>query len=110
MNMELLQSTPYLEQTYASRNVISLAVAEQFFTCFLSRQGWNDAWLTQGISSYLSGLHFKKVFGNNEYRHWIHQVDIKPKVRSLADLKFFLLGIGRSDSLRRRSRGNYSGR
>lgn len=74
MNMELLQSTPYLEQTYVSRNVVSLAVAEQFFTCFLSRQGWNDAWLTQGISSYLSGLHLKKVFGNNEYRHWIHQV------------------------------------
>lgn len=73
MNMELLQSTPYLEQTYASRNVISLAVAEQFFTCFLSRQGWNDAWLTQGISSYLAGLHFKKVFGNNEYRYWVQQ-------------------------------------
>nr|CAG4635921.1 EOG090X00M6 [Eubosmina coregoni] len=73
MNMELLQSTPYLEQTYASRNAISLAVAEQFFTCFLSRQGWNDAWLTQGISTYLAGLHFKKVFGNNEYRYWVHQ-------------------------------------
>jgi transcription initiation factor TFIID subunit 2 len=74
MNMELLQSTAYLEQTYTSRNVISISVAEQFYTCFISRQGWNDAWLTQGISSYLSGLHFKKLFGNNEYRHWIHKV------------------------------------
>nr|CAH0103828.1 unnamed protein product [Daphnia galeata] len=73
MNMELLQSTAYLEQTYTSRNVISISVAEQFYTCFISRQGWNDAWLTQGISSYLSGLHFKKLFGNNEYRHWIHK-------------------------------------
>ena len=74
LKVDLLQSTPYLEQTYHSRKVISLGIAEQFFTCFLSRQGWNDAWLTQGISSYLSGLHVKKLFGNNEYRHWIHKV------------------------------------
>ena len=74
MSVDLLQSTPYLEQTYATREAISLAVGEQFFTCFLSRQGWNDAWLTQGISSYLAGLHSKKLFGNNEYRHWVHQV------------------------------------
>nr|CAG4640612.1 EOG090X00M6 [Eulimnadia texana] len=72
MRVDLLQSIPYLEQTYATRNAISLAVSEQFFTCFLSRQGWNDSWLTKGISSYLSGLHNKKCFGNNEYRQWIH--------------------------------------
>lgn len=53
---------------------MALAIAEQFFGCFISMQNWSDNWLPQGISSYLCGLYAKKSFGNNEYREWIRSV------------------------------------
>ena len=34
----------------------------------------SDLWLARGISGYLFGLFMKKMFGNNEYRHWIREV------------------------------------
>ncbi|KAK3736334.1 hypothetical protein QZH41_020807, partial [Actinostola sp. cb2023] len=50
---------------------IGKALAEQFFGCYVCMQDWSDAWLCSGISGYLYSLFVKKVFGNNEYRHWI---------------------------------------
>lgn len=55
---------------------MALAIAEQFFGCFLSRQSWSDWWLTNGISTYLCGLYAKKCFGLNAYREWIHNVSV----------------------------------
>lgn len=34
----------------------------------------SDFWLSRGISGYLFGLFMKKMFGKNEYRHWIREV------------------------------------
>ena len=34
----------------------------------------SDLWLARGISGYMFGLFMKKMFGNNEYRHWIREV------------------------------------
>nr|CAG4643703.1 EOG090X00M6 [Lepidurus arcticus] len=73
LSVNLLHTTSMIEQIYETRKTLSLAVAQQFFTCFISRQGWSDAWLTKGISTYLAGLYAKKSFGNNEYRIYIHQ-------------------------------------
>ena len=35
-----------------------------------------DYWLLSGISKYLTGLFLKKMFGNNEYRHWLKKVHL----------------------------------
>lgn len=53
---------------------MALAIAEQFFGCFISMQNWSDTWLTKGIATYLTGLYAKKCFGNNAYKEWIHSV------------------------------------
>lgn len=73
-SVNLLHSAAIIDQTYITRKAMALAIAEQFFGCFISMQHWGDNWLPQGISSYLCGLYCKKSFGNNEYREWIRSV------------------------------------
>ncbi|KAL1132516.1 hypothetical protein AAG570_010471, partial [Ranatra chinensis] len=72
LSTNLLHSSAIIDQTYATRNAMAQAIAEQFFGCFISMQNWSDAWLPKGISIYLCGLYSKKCFGNNAYREWIH--------------------------------------
>nr|XP_018909078.1 PREDICTED: transcription initiation factor TFIID subunit 2 isoform X1 [Bemisia tabaci] len=71
LSTNLLHSSAIIDQTYITRKNMALAVAEQFFGCFISMQNWSDWWLTKGIATYLCGLYAKKCFGNNAYREWI---------------------------------------
>ncbi|XP_054152986.1 transcription initiation factor TFIID subunit 2-like [Oppia nitens] len=64
----LLHSRHIIDQTYLSRRILSHAIAEQFFGCFITMQSWADSWLTRGISLFVSAQYYKKAFGNNEYR------------------------------------------
>ena len=68
LSTNLLHSRHIIDQTYATRRILSLAIAQQFFGCFITMQSWSDAWLTRGISQFLASLYYKKAFGNNEYR------------------------------------------
>ncbi|XP_075220832.1 TATA-box binding protein associated factor 2 [Lycorma delicatula] len=72
LSTNLLHSNAIIEQTYMTRKMMALAIAEQFFGCFISMQNWSDLWLPEGISMYLCGLYAKKYFGSNAYREWIH--------------------------------------
>lgn len=71
LSTNLLHSIAIIDQTYHTRQVLSTAIAEQFFGCFITMQNWSDTWLARGIAQYLCGLYSKKCFGNNEYREWI---------------------------------------
>ncbi|CAH2011710.1 unnamed protein product [Acanthoscelides obtectus] len=71
LSVNLLHSAVIIDQVYISRKAQALAIAEQFFGCFISMQNWSDLWLNKGISQYLCGLYTKKMFGNNEYREMI---------------------------------------
>ena len=42
--------------------------------CLVLLLNRSDLWLARGISGYMFGLFMKKMFGNNEYRHWIREV------------------------------------
>ncbi|XP_074635589.1 transcription initiation factor TFIID subunit 2-like isoform X2 [Acropora palmata] len=70
-NTSLLHSSRIIDQGFQTRKFLSQALAEQFFGSYLCIQTWSDLWLARGISGYLFGLFMKKMFGNNEYRHWI---------------------------------------
>ncbi|XP_071965911.1 transcription initiation factor TFIID subunit 2-like [Antedon mediterranea] len=72
-NTNLLHTRRVIDQTFETRTILTQALAEQFFTCFINMQSWNDAWLVKGISKYLTGLYLKKVFGMNEYRSIIYK-------------------------------------
>uniref|UniRef100_A0AAG5D466 Transcription initiation factor TFIID subunit 2 n=1 Tax=Anopheles atroparvus TaxID=41427 RepID=A0AAG5D466_ANOAO len=71
LSTHLLHSIAIIDQTFHSRKVMSKAIAEQFFGCFITMENWSDAWLARGIAEYLCGLNSKKCFGNNAYRSWI---------------------------------------
>lgn len=80
LSTNLLHSSAIIDQTYITRKAMALAIAEQFFGCFISMQNWSDSWLPKGISTYLCGLYSKKCFGNNAYREWI-QSELQAVVR-----------------------------
>lgn len=74
LSTNLLHSAAIIDQAYTTRRLMSQAIAEQFFGCFISMQNWSDMWLPKAISQYLCGLYCKKSFGNNEYREYIQSL------------------------------------
>lgn len=73
LDTNLLHSKHIIDQTYETRAVLSHSLAKQFFGSFISVNSWSDAWLNRGISGFLASQYYKKAFGNNEYRFWVHQ-------------------------------------
>lgn len=73
MSLTLLHSSAIIDQIYITRRLCALAVASQFYGCFITSDRWSDHWLKRGIANYLAGLYVKKTFGNNEYRSMIHK-------------------------------------
>ncbi|XP_059158232.1 transcription initiation factor TFIID subunit 2-like [Physella acuta] len=71
LSTNLLHPPNIIDQTMASRQLMATAVAQQFFGSFIAMESWTDAWLTKGITGYLSYLFSKRTFGNNEYRNWV---------------------------------------
>ncbi|CAL1530604.1 unnamed protein product [Lymnaea stagnalis] len=71
LSTNLLHPPNIIDQTMASRQLMATAVAQQFFGSFIAMESWADAWLTKGITGYLSYLFSKRTFGNNEYRNWV---------------------------------------
>lgn len=71
LSTHLLHSIAIIDQTFDTRKMMSKAIAEQFFGCFITMHNWSDTWLAKGIAEYLCGLYSKKCFGNNDYREWI---------------------------------------
>lgn len=73
LSTHLLHSIAIIDQTFTSRTIMSKAIAEQFFGCFITMKNWNDVWLARGIAEYLNGFYNKKCFGNNAYRAWVRR-------------------------------------
>lgn len=71
LSTHLLHSIAIIDQTFHTRTMMSKAIAEQFFGCFITMHNWSDTWLAKGIAEYLCGLYSKRCFGNNDYREWI---------------------------------------
>ncbi|KAF6025697.1 TAF2 [Bugula neritina] len=81
----LLHSSRIIDQNPVSRFEQALGIAHQFFGCFISRRSWYDAWLTIGISRYLTYQYLKATFGNNEYRYCVRQA-----INKYPNLKMFV--------------------
>ncbi|PAA74224.1 hypothetical protein BOX15_Mlig007954g1, partial [Macrostomum lignano] len=70
-SVSLLHSARIVDQAIESRRALALALAQQFFGCYIGMQTFSDAWLPQGISGHIAALYQRKVFGHNEYRNYI---------------------------------------
>lgn len=73
LDVNLLHSKHIIDQTYKTREVLTTAIAQQFFGTFITLHSYADAWLTRGISSWLSSQYKRKAFGNNEYRFHVYK-------------------------------------
>jgi transcription initiation factor TFIID subunit 2 len=67
----LLHSSRVIEQVPITRRLLTQAIAQQYFGCYLLPQLWNDWWLPCGIAGYIAGLFDRKISGSTEYMHWI---------------------------------------
>lgn len=72
----MLHTSAILDQTYVTRRFTAVALAEQFYSCYISIQHSSDSWLAKGISNFLALLYIKKFLGMNEYRYIIFTVYI----------------------------------
>ncbi|XP_065176434.1 transcription initiation factor TFIID subunit 2-like isoform X2 [Sycon ciliatum] len=68
-----LHSPRYIEQTVASRQLLSLALAQQYFGCFLCPKSWNEVWLSTGAAAYIQLMFQRRMFGNSHYRCLLKQ-------------------------------------
>ncbi|KAJ1971125.1 hypothetical protein H4R35_005450, partial [Dimargaris xerosporica] len=77
----LLHPATIIDQTYDTRRVLSLALAEQWFGVYITPKAWSDLWLTIGLAGHMASQFFKQHFGLNEYRY-----RIKRDIERLCDL------------------------
>ncbi|XP_019854461.1 PREDICTED: transcription initiation factor TFIID subunit 2-like [Amphimedon queenslandica] len=71
-SVNLLHPDTIIDQVMTSRRAIALAIAEQYFECYLLPQSWNDWWLPVSISQFITGLFCRKMFGGTDYQYWIN--------------------------------------
>ncbi|NRA92925.1 MAG: T9SS type A sorting domain-containing protein, partial [Psychroserpens sp.] len=56
-----------------SRNLIAHELAHQWFGNKITCGSWKDIWLNEGFASYLTGLVYENLDGNNAFRNWKQQ-------------------------------------
>lgn len=73
-SINILHSFRVIEQEYISRRIISQAISEQYFGCYISMHSCTDAWIVRGIASFLTAEYCKNAFGTNEYRYQVKRL------------------------------------
>lgn len=64
----LLHSQDVIDQTYATRYIMSIGLAMQWFPTLVDYKTITDAWVISGIIGYLAYLNYQKMFGLSELR------------------------------------------
>ncbi|KAG8886099.1 hypothetical protein FRB98_001473 [Tulasnella sp. 332] len=65
---DLLFGEDAIEQVFETRHSLAHALACQWVGINIIPKTWSDLWLVNGLGLYISGLFFRQMFGNNEYR------------------------------------------
>ncbi len=85
----LLHDETIIDQTLETRWLLALSLAQQWFPCYVGAKALPDLWIPTGLSGYLAGLFFRRMFGNNEYKYrllleseWVCANDNGPPIYS----------------------------
>jgi transcription initiation factor TFIID subunit 2 len=69
LSTHLLHDDKVIDQTFETRRLLALTLAQQWFGHFIAVKSWSDQWLVFGLAGYMSYLFVLKVFGYNEFRY-----------------------------------------
>ncbi|KAJ1954482.1 hypothetical protein IWQ62_005749, partial [Dispira parvispora] len=67
LSSHLLHPADIIDQTYETRRIVSLAVAEQWFGLYIIPKAWSDLWLLWGLAGHMASQFLKHHLGTNEY-------------------------------------------
>lgn len=65
---DLLYSDRVIDQAIETRQVLSVALIQQWVGVNIIQRTLSDTWLVTGLALYLHGLFMRHLLGNNEYR------------------------------------------
>jgi transcription initiation factor TFIID subunit 2 len=68
LSTHLLHGSGVIDQTFKTRRLLSLALAQQWFGVYVGFKTWSDIWITFGFAGFLAFCLSQKMFGNNECR------------------------------------------
>ncbi|WFD03799.1 hypothetical protein MOBT1_002493 [Malassezia obtusa] len=65
---DLLHPPSVIDQAFANRHTLSVAVAFQWVGINIVQKTWADTWLIHGLSQHLAAMFLRRLLGNNDYR------------------------------------------
>lgn len=68
VSADLLHPSTVIDQALETRQHLAHALAVQWVGMNIIQRSWSDTWLINGLALYISGLFWRKLMGNNEYR------------------------------------------
>ena len=69
VSSDLLYPPEVIDQAITTREVLSLALIQQWVGINIIPKTVSDTWLINGLALYLRGLFLRHLLGNNEYRY-----------------------------------------
>ncbi|CAD5227139.1 unnamed protein product [Bursaphelenchus xylophilus] len=73
-NINLLYHKKILDTVQSVRQVVGLAVASQFFGCFVNARCLEDLWVVKSLAMHLTALYVEKTFGSSEYHYLVNKL------------------------------------
>lgn len=68
LSSDLLHPPSVIDQALETRQITAHALAFQWVGINIIQKTWADTWLINGLSLYITGLFWRRLMGNNEYR------------------------------------------
>ena len=69
LSSDLLYPPEIIDQAITTRQVLALALIQQWVGINIIQRTLADTWIIHGLALYLQSLFLKHLFGNNEYRY-----------------------------------------
>ncbi|VDK17278.1 unnamed protein product [Anisakis simplex] len=74
LSVNILYHKKILDTVQETRSLLALAIAQQFFGCFVNAANWLDTWLMKSLASFITGLFIERYFGMSEYLFQIKKI------------------------------------
>uniref|UniRef100_A0A915CSX7 Transcription initiation factor TFIID subunit 2 n=1 Tax=Ditylenchus dipsaci TaxID=166011 RepID=A0A915CSX7_9BILA len=74
LSLELLYHKKILDIVQSTRQSLALAIAQQFFGCFVNPADFGELWLVKSLARLVCGLFVERSFGTSEYQFQMNKM------------------------------------